>query len=77
MRVLIKEFVSACTRRKNQGGRGSFFKNLCRRDVIKRTKERKTSRGSKHKFSRPFSVNKSKKQASAQLDNWELMGFWI
>lgn len=75
MRVLRRELVSACTKRKNQGDRGSFFKNWCRRrDVIKRTKERKTSRGSKHKFSRPLNVNKSKKHASAQLDNWELMG---
>lgn len=65
MRVLRRELVCECIKRKNQGERGGFFKNLCtRRDAIKRTKERKTSRGSKHKFSRPLSVNKSKNHAS-------------
>lgn len=76
MRVLRRELVCECTKRKNQLDRGGFFKNLCIvRDVIKSTKERKTSRGSKYKFSSPLSVNKRKKHASAKLGNWELIGF--
>lgn len=68
MGVLRRELVCECTKRKNQGDRGGFFKNLCReRDVIKRAKGRKTSTGSKHKFSRPLSVNMSK---NLSVLNW-------